>query len=122
MSPMRTDAGFGILLVVCLPVASVKMAAKTRPVGGDTADDAVGCFWTGGVAVEMEGLGPGYVDHEPPNKDDTGDVADETEVGESLLPCSEPNPHVGVALAVGAMPKPKRGGVLKEDILLFTKG
>jgi hypothetical protein len=85
MSLMRTDAGFGILLMVCLPVASRETAAKTRPVAGDTADDTVGCFWTGRVVVEMEGLGPGCVDHESLNKDVTGEVADETEVGGSLL-------------------------------------
>ena len=111
--------GSWIFLVVCLPVASVETEAKTRPVGGDTA----GSFWTIGAAV---GLGSFTLSDKEvePNTGDIGNLFEETGAGGPMLPCRVgPKPQVGevFVLVVVEAPKPKRGGVRKEGILLISR-
>jgi len=110
-----------IFLVVCLPVASVATEAKTRPVGGDMA----GSFWTAGaVAVGLGSFAPSDKELEP-NMDDVGDLFEEAVAGGPIPPCrAGPKPQVGevfVLVVVVEAPKPKRGGVRKEGILLVSR-
>jgi len=111
--------GSWIFLVVCLPVASVATEAKTRPVGGDTA----GSFWTAGAAVGLGSFAPS--DKEPePNTGDIGDLLEVAGEGGPIPPCrAGPKPQVGevFVLVVVEAPKPKRGGVRKEGILLVSR-
>jgi len=120
MSPSRMVAGSWIFLVVCLPVASVATKAKTRPVGGDTA----GSFWTAGaVAVGLGSFAPSDRELES-NTGDVGDLFEEAGAGGPIPPCSVgPKPQVGevFVLVVVEEPKPKRGGVRKEGILLVSR-